>query len=83
MLEQYRNKIDQIDEQILQLLNKRSVVVKDIGEWKKSTGMKIQDSSREAVVFNKVKKANTGYYTNDSLLTIYQTIINESKKIQD
>ncbi len=46
-LQQYRDHIDRIDDQIIQLLAERQADVKAIGELKKAEGMSVYDPKRE------------------------------------
>lgn len=46
-LTEYRNEIDEIDEQITALFCRRMKLCGEIGEWKKEHGMQVLDSARE------------------------------------
>lgn len=45
-LEDLRNKIDALDEELLKLLGKRLEVVKEIGRYKKANGLELRDDER-------------------------------------
>ena len=46
-LDDYREEIDRIDEQIIELFGRRMEVARRIGEYKKENGLNILDSARE------------------------------------
>ena len=56
MLDDLRKDIDQLDEQIVELLAKRIVVVKKIGDFKKQNNLPVLDKNRFAKVLEKVEK---------------------------
>lgn len=77
--QKYRTIIDQLDDEIMKLIDKRINIAKEIGITKLTNNEKITDKTRELQVFQKTNK-----FTNStSLQTIYQTIINETKKNQN
>jgi monofunctional chorismate mutase len=53
-LENIRKEIDEVDNQLAELINKRMKIVKNIAEYKKQSGMKITDSKRENEIFARV-----------------------------
>jgi monofunctional chorismate mutase len=52
-LEEYRLKIDAIDNEIIRLYEERMKAVKDIAEYKIENGLEILDSSREKTMLEK------------------------------
>lgn len=54
MLEQERQQIDQIDQQIVQLFEQRMKVVESIAVKKKEAGIAIVDEKREEAVLEKI-----------------------------
>lgn len=46
-LDELRKEIDEIDEKILQLYERRMETARQVGEWKKEKGMKVYDPMRE------------------------------------
>ena len=82
MLENYRNTIDELDNQILQLLNKRMNIVKHIGELKLKTQGAIYRPEREKSIVNRLKKNNNGLLSNKAIEAIYQEIFAISRNIE-
>ncbi|TRO48934.1 chorismate mutase [Candidatus Bathyarchaeota archaeon] len=82
-ISQLRYKIDDIDNQILVLLQQRVEICKTIGLLKKKLNMSIQDSSREAYVYNQLKlKAKDLGLDSEEINSIYHQIINMCSAVQ-
>ncbi len=81
-LKNFRNKIDEIDNQLVSLLNKRTIYSKKIGEIKNQHGIELIDYSREKEVINKIIKKSSGIIPERDLINIYREIIASSRKIQ-
>ena len=77
-LESLRDEIDQIDEQVVSLLNKRVRAAAEIGKIKHEMGVDPYDPSREEQVFEKIEGLNEGSVPNDSLRAIYREVISSS-----
>jgi len=77
-IEDLRQQIDNLDDELMKLLNRRYDVSEQIGELKSSSKKDILDSKREGYVLNKAKK----YNHSKQLELVYKAIMNESKNIQ-
>ncbi len=55
-----RQAIDEIDEKILDLINQRLSLAKQIGDFKKQGGIQITDSGREKEILNRLLEKNNG-----------------------
>jgi chorismate mutase len=77
-----RQVIDEIDEKILDLINQRLSLAKQIGDFKKKGGIQITDSGREKEILNRLLKKNSGPTGADGLRNIFNAIIAEGRKIQ-
>ncbi|WP_457640141.1 prephenate dehydratase [Persephonella sp.] len=60
-LQELRNKIDNIDEQILKLLNERAKLAVEVGHIKKENKMPIYVPSREKKIFERLESLNKKY----------------------
>ena len=74
--------IDAIDLQLLELLNRRTRVVEEIGRAKESAGMPIYEPKREQDVFRNVTDHNQGPLTSDAVKGIFERIIDEMRTLQ-
>ena len=80
-LEELREKINAIDDEISILLEKRFTVCGEIAEEKKQNGIKILDNKRETAVIKRVtEKVNAEYA--EHVKAVYLAILTESKGYQ-
>jgi chorismate mutase len=77
-----RQAIDEIDETILDLINQRLSVAKQIGDFKKQVGIQITDSEREKEILNRLLEKNKGPLGADGLRNIFEAIIAEGRTVQ-
>ena len=74
-LEEYRGKIDKIDEEIAKLLAERLILVKQIGKFKKENNIPVVDENRFNKVLEKVENiASKERISKDFIDEIYYTI---------
>ncbi|MBO7521000.1 MAG: chorismate mutase, partial [Opitutales bacterium] len=82
----FREQIDNLDSQILDLLEKRIACAKEIGKIKLEHGEDIYVPSRESRIFENLSRKNAGRIDEDALKAIYREIISASisaeKKLQ-
>ena len=82
-LEDYRNLLDQIDDQILVLLQERATIVKRVGELKSRTGVeRIYVPHREQEILSRLEMQNRGQFPSDALRTIYTEIISACRALE-
>ena len=77
-----RRAIDEIDDTILDLINKRLGLTQLVGRIKKQGGMQITDSRREKQIVERLLNANKGPLGTDGLHRIFAAIIAEGRSIQ-
>jgi chorismate mutase/prephenate dehydratase len=77
-LEELRNKIDEIDHRLVQLLNERARVVVEVGKLKNKADKPIYAPDREKEVLEKVTKANTGPLPDKCLVAIWREMMSGS-----
>jgi chorismate mutase len=82
LLAECRVKIDDIDRQLVDLLNRRTLIVEDIGRAKSSAGLPIYEPRREDDVYRNILSQNGGPLTGDALRRIYERIIDEMRSLQ-
>jgi chorismate mutase-like protein len=78
----WRNKIDSLDEQIVQLISQRAAAAKAIGELKRTANLPVYEPNREQHVFDHVRAANPGPLPDAELLHIYERIIDVMRTLQ-
>jgi chorismate mutase/prephenate dehydratase len=77
-LEQYRERIDAIDRELVRLLNERAQVVIEIGKLKNKTGGQVYAPDREKEVFEKIKAANQGPLPDRTLTAVWRELMSGS-----
>jgi len=70
-LDELRVEIDKIDDQLLELYNKRMEYVHKVGELKNTTGAPIYRPEREQAILNRLKKQNQGKLTNPAIDALF------------
>ena len=79
----YREKIDEIDAEILRLLNERAKHVISVGEIKKKNGSPLWVPARELAIFERLKNINTGPLPVSAIKPIFREIISASLSLEE
>ncbi len=74
-LSDWRERIDGIDQQLIDLLNERIQCAQEIGRIKKAAGKPIRDAERERIVLAKIKAYNQGPMKDEALEMLYRLLI--------
>lgn len=83
LLEDSRKKIDEFDNQILNLILERTSLAKDIITAKKVLDKELFDASREEIIHNKIRDAVANKEINaDKVLEIFDLLASISKEEQ-
>jgi chorismate mutase-like protein len=77
-----RERIDQIDRRLVDLLNERTSIVEEIGRVKKDAKLAIYEPKRENQVFENIGAHNAGPLTADGVKRIFERIIDEMRRVQ-
>lgn len=78
----WREKIDELDLKLVELLNERAKAAQAIGRLKRSTSMPIYEPDRERIIFANIAAANRGPLRDQDLQVIYQALIAVMREIQ-
>ena len=82
-LKQLRNRIDEINLQLLELLNERTELVEAIGQEKDRQGLKKYDPVREQQIIEQLKEKNQGPMSDEMMVHIFKEIFKVSVKLQE
>ena len=74
-LSELRQQIDNIDEQIVSLINRRYELVAEVGKWKNSNSHEIYVPEREKALLERLEGLNNGPLPNSTLRAIYREIM--------
>lgn len=77
-----RERIDELDRQILKLLNERTAVVERIAQIKAEARLPIYEPRREEEVFRNIAQNNGGPLPQDGARRVFERIIDEMRKLQ-
>lgn len=82
-LDNIRQEIDQIDQQLLDLLNSRADLVHEVGEIKKKEGLQIYAPEREHALLKRLSEMNHGRLPEKSIRAIYREIMSAALALED
>ncbi len=77
-----RTRIDQIDDQILDLLNRRAQVVIAVGKAKEGMQGAFYVPSREKAIYERLTEQNPGPFPNDAVCKVFREIISASLNME-
>ena len=82
MLEKLREKIDQIDDELLKLFNERIAVVQEVGRFKRTTQAPIYRPEREKAIIDRLSKTHKGPLTKAAIEAIFLEIFAISRNYE-
>ena len=82
-LSDWRERIDCLDQRLVDLLNERMSCAQEIGLIKKAEGRPVRDPERERLLLDKLKAYNEGPIKSDSLEAIYRQIIQAAVDLEE
>lgn len=75
-----REQIEKIDESLLALLAQRMILAKQIGEYKKTAQIQVEDAGREAELLERY--STTEGLSPEFIEKLFKEIFEESRKLQ-
>jgi len=78
----WRKKIDEIDQKLVEILNQRAQAAQEIGRLKRQTELPIYEPDRERIVLEQVREQNRGPLQHRHLIQIYERIMDVMRNIQ-
>ncbi len=82
-LDFWREKIDALNEQILELLNERARCALSVGKIKRTTGLPLHAPERETLILNRIRELNGGPLSHEAAQRIFRQIIDESLRLEE
>ncbi|MCK4416762.1 MAG: chorismate mutase [Candidatus Latescibacteria bacterium] len=80
---QWRDRIDLLDELLLQLLNRRAQCVLELGKIKKEKGQLVYSPTRETALLDRIQNLNKGPLSKESVKAIFEKIVAECRDLQE
>jgi len=81
-LNECRQRIDELDLRILELLNERTRAVERIGKAKRVLAMPIYEPRREDEVYANITNHNGGPLPSEAVKRIFERVIDEMRNVQ-
>lgn len=82
-LDPFRQKIDEIDVQLLKLLSERALIVQEVGKIKREQGAAFYAPSREQEIYERLNQVNTGPFPEKAIRSIFREIISASLSLEE
>lgn len=81
-IDDFRRRIDDIDEQLVKLLNVRASLALEIGRIKHANAVPIYQPGREAEVLAHVRAMNPGPLDENAVTRLFERIIDEARRLE-
>jgi len=81
-VDDYRRRIDQIDDQLMKLLNARSACAVEIGRIKRHIGMPVYQPGREKWILERAARNNPGPLDSGAVRRVFERVIDESRRLE-
>lgn len=81
-IDKLRDKIDELDKQLLDLLNKRAEVVLRVGKFKKEQKLDIYVPSREEKIYKRLEEMNQGPFPSSAIRPVFREIMSASLSLE-
>lgn len=77
-----RKEIDRLDDELLQIFNRRAALALKIGEIKKQGGIPVYDPEREKGIFHRMQAHNPGPLENAAIVRLFERVVDESRHLE-
>ena len=81
-LDELRERLDILDEQMMSLLSERAKVVSHVADFKRRHNIPVYIPEREASIIERLRAINPGPLSGDTVEHIYRTILEEMRKFE-
>ena len=81
-LDQLRQQIDRIDNEILDLLNQRANIAIEVGKTKQGNEKSFYVPSREKAIYERLTGKNPGPFPNEAVCKVFREIISASLNME-
>ena len=77
-----RDKIDRIDEKIIELLKTRMLTAREMGSLKKELNITVEDQHREKEIIDRLTRSAGGTLSEEQLIRIFKAVFHSAKQVQ-
>lgn len=78
----WRGQIDELDQHLVRLINKRAECALEIGRLKRNSAMPVYEPDRERIIFENIARNNAGPLSNIQLRQIFERLVDVMRQIQ-
>ena len=78
----WRGQIDKLDQQLVELINKRAECALEIGRLKRNSDMPVYEPDRERIIFDNIARNNAGPLSTMQLRQIFERLVDVMRQIQ-
>lgn len=81
-IEDGRRAIDELDDRLLDLLNRRARRAQEIGRIKGELGERVYQPDREEAILRRIRGANGGPLDDEALKRLFERILDEARRVE-
>ena len=81
-IDDWRARIDEVDERIVGLINERLGYAIEIGRLKRASGRRIRDRARERALIERLQALNQGPLSQEAIADIFARIMTEARILE-
>jgi chorismate mutase len=81
-IDEIRQRIDALDDELLKIFNCRAGLALAIGELKKAEGRAVYDPKREQMIFERMKATNPGPLDDGAIVRLFERVIDETRRLE-
>ena len=81
-VEELRRRVNEVDDQLVRILNKRARIVQELGKYKQESGVALFDPRREEEILRRVAKINEGPIYDTSMRDIFELIMHRIRDLE-
>jgi len=81
-IDDWRRKIDELDQELVKLLNERARCALEIGREKHRMGLPVYQPERESEILSNVERVNAGPLADTAIRRLFERIIDEARALE-
>ena len=81
-IQDWRRRIDEIDEQLVRLLNERSSCAVAVGRLKHAANLPLYQPDRERDILARVTRVNPGPLPDTAIVRLFERILDEARAVE-
>jgi chorismate mutase-like protein len=82
VIQDWRRKIDEIDEELVRLLNERSRCAIEVGKLKHTAQLPLYQPEREKEILSRVTRVNPGPLPDTAIRRLFERILDEARAVE-